>query len=75
MSKVFSKEVTESGKVYALDPKTEFIKVLRKETQGTNIETIERGITKPTRITQSSVDLIYLSAVIHRFRISKGKVS
>ena len=67
MSKVFSKEVTESGKVHALDPKTEFIEDLRKETQGTNIETIEGDITKPTRITQSSVDLVYLSAVIHRF--------
>ena len=67
MSKVFSKEVTESGKVYALDPKTEFIEVLRKETQGTNIETIEGDITKPTRISPSSVDLIYLSGVIHRF--------
>ena len=67
MSKVFSKEVTESGKVYALDPKTEFIEVLKKETQGTNIETIEGDITKPTQINQSSIDLIYLSAVIHRF--------
>ncbi len=67
MSKVFSKEVTESGKVYALDPNTEFIEVLRKKTQGTNIETIEGDITKPTQINQSSVDLIYLSAVIHRF--------
>jgi len=41
MSKVFSKEVTESGKVYALDPDTESIEVLRKETQGTNIQAIE----------------------------------
>lgn len=67
MSKIFSKEVTESGKVYALDPNTEFIEVLRKKTKGTNIETIEGDITKPTQINQSSVDLIYLSAVIHRF--------
>jgi len=67
MSKIFSKEVTESGKVYALDPNTEFIEVLRKKTQGTNIETIEGDITKPTQINHSSVDLIYLSAVIHRF--------
>jgi len=67
MSKVFSKEVTESGKVYALDPNTEFIEVLRKETQGTNIEAMEGDITKPTQINRSSVDLIYLSAVIHRF--------
>jgi ubiquinone/menaquinone biosynthesis C-methylase UbiE len=67
MSKAFSKEVTESGKVYALDLNTEFIELLRKETQGTNIETIEGDITKPTQINQSSVDLIYLSGVIHRF--------
>ena len=67
MSKVFSKEVTDSGKMYALDPNTEFIEVLRKETQGTNIETIVGNITKPTQIGQSSVDLIYLSGVIHRF--------
>ena len=67
MSKVFSKKVTESGKVYALDPNTEFIEVLRKDTQGTNIEAMEGDITKPTQINQSSIDLIYLSAVIHRF--------
>ena len=67
MSKVFSKGVAESGKVYAVDSNTEFVEVLRKETQGTNIEAIEGDITKPTQIDQSSVDLIYLSAVIHRF--------
>jgi len=67
MSKIFSKGVAESGKVYAVDSNTEFVEVLRKETQGTNIEAIEGDITKPTQIDQSSVDLIYLSAVIHRF--------
>ena len=67
MSKVFSTEVTESGKVYALDSNTEFIEILRKETQGTNIEAIEGDITKPIQLNQLSVDLIYLSAVIHRF--------
>ena len=44
MSKVFSKGVAESGKVYAVDSNTEFIEVLRKETQGTNIEAIEGDI-------------------------------
>jgi ubiquinone/menaquinone biosynthesis C-methylase UbiE len=67
MSKVFSKKVGPSGKVYAIDPDTESIEVLRKETQGTNIEAIEGDITKPTRLNQSSVDLIYLSTVIHGF--------
>jgi ubiquinone/menaquinone biosynthesis C-methylase UbiE len=67
MSKVFSKKVGPSGKVYAIDPDTESIEVLRKETQGTNIEAIEGDITKPTWLNQSSVDLIYLSTVIHGF--------
>lgn len=67
MSKLFSKRVGPSGKVYALDPDTHSIKVLRDETQGTNIETIEGDITKPTLVKESSVDLIYISAVIHAF--------
>ncbi len=67
MSKLFSKEITESGKVYALDPDKHFIKVLKNETQGTNIETIEGDITRPTQLDESSVDLIYLSTVIHGF--------
>jgi ubiquinone/menaquinone biosynthesis C-methylase UbiE len=67
MSKVFSKEVTHLGKVYALDPDPESIEVLRKETQGTNIEAIEGDITKPTEFNQSSMDLIYLSTVFHGF--------
>lgn len=67
MSKAFSKKVGKSGKVYALDPDRESIEVLRKETQGTNIEAIEGDITKPTRLNQSSVDIIYLSTVIHGF--------
>jgi ubiquinone/menaquinone biosynthesis C-methylase UbiE len=67
MSKAFSKKVGKSGKVYALDHDVNFIEVLRNETQGTNIEAIEADITKPTTLNQSSVDLIYLSTVIHTF--------
>lgn len=67
MSKVFLKKVGKSGKVYALDPDTESIEILRKETQGTNIEAIEGDITRPTQLNQSSVDLIFISTVIHGF--------
>jgi ubiquinone/menaquinone biosynthesis C-methylase UbiE len=67
MSKVFSKAVGPSGKVYALDPDTYFIAVLKKETQDTNIEAMEEDITRPTPLDASSVDLIYLSTVIHAF--------
>jgi ubiquinone/menaquinone biosynthesis C-methylase UbiE len=67
MSKLFAEEVTQSGKVYALDRDTCFLNVLRDETQGTNIETIEGDITKKTPLKASSVDLIYISTVIHVF--------
>jgi ubiquinone/menaquinone biosynthesis C-methylase UbiE len=67
MSKVFSNEVTRSGKVFALDPDKYVIDVLKKETQGTNIETIKGDITKPTPLEPSSVDFIYVSAVVHGF--------
>ncbi len=67
MAKIFAKKVTPAGKVYALDPDADAIEVLRKETQGTNIEALEGDVTQPIAIESSSVDLIYLSAVIHGF--------
>ena len=73
MSKIFSKKVGQSGKVYALDPDPESIEILRKETQGTNIEALEGDITKPTPLHQASVDLLYISTVIHGFSIQNMK--
>ena len=67
MSKAFSSKVTPSGKVYALDPNRNSIEVLKNETQGTNIETIEGDVTRRTQLNDSSVDLIYLSTVFHGF--------
>lgn len=67
MSKLFSSEVTLSGKVYALDQDKYFIKILKNETQGTNIEAVVGDISRPTRLSKSSVDLIYISTVIHAF--------
>jgi ubiquinone/menaquinone biosynthesis C-methylase UbiE len=67
MSKLFSDVITQFGKVYALDPDKYFSKILKKETQGTNIAVIEGDITKPTQFKQSSIDLIYISMVIHCF--------
>jgi len=67
MSKVFSDEVGHSGKVYALDPDQYMINALAKETRGTNIEAIAGDITKETPIKEFSVDLVYLSTVIHGF--------
>ena len=56
-----------TGRVYALDPDSDAIETLRKETRGSNIETIEADITKETPIEESSIDLIYLSTVFHGF--------
>jgi ubiquinone/menaquinone biosynthesis C-methylase UbiE len=67
MSKAFSKALNHTGKVYALDPDRETIAMLKEETRGTNIETIEADITGTTPIEESSVDLIYISAVFHGF--------
>ncbi len=67
MSRIFSKAVGQSGKVYALDPDKHFIELLTEETQGTNIEAITGDITRPTRFDESSLDLIYISTVLHIF--------
>jgi ubiquinone/menaquinone biosynthesis C-methylase UbiE len=67
MAKLFSKEVSQSGKVYALDLNPYFIEILKNEVEGTNIETIEGDITKPTQLKASSIDIIYLSTVFHIF--------
>lgn len=67
MSKIFSEKAGPSGKVYALDKDKYFLKILEQETPGSNIDTIEGDITKQTGIEESSVDLIYISTVIHSF--------
>ena len=72
MSKEFSKLLNNTGKVYALDPDKAALEILKQETKGTNIETIEGNITKRTQIKGSSVDLIYLSTVFHGF--SEGEI-
>jgi ubiquinone/menaquinone biosynthesis C-methylase UbiE len=67
MSKEFSRLVGNSGKVYALDPDDSAIKILAEETKGTNITPILGDITKITALENSSIDLIYLSTVLHGF--------
>lgn len=67
MAKIFSEKVTQSGKVYALDNDADAIEVLRKETRGSNIETMVGDLTEPIRLDQASVDLIYISTVLHGF--------
>jgi len=67
MAKEFAKLTGATGMVYALDPDAVSIDILKTETLGINIEAFVGDITKETRLTASSIDLIYLSTVIHGF--------
>ncbi|WP_319407485.1 methyltransferase domain-containing protein [uncultured Desulfosarcina sp.] len=67
MSKRFSNQVAPSGKVYAIDRDQYFIKSLHNETRETHIVAMQADITGPTLLNESSVDIIYISTVVHIF--------
>jgi len=67
MSKEFSKLTGELGKVYALDPDAISIDALKAETLNTNIEAFVGDITEQIDLGASSLDLVYVSTVIHGF--------
>lgn len=67
MAREFSHLVGTGGKVYALDPDETAIAILRDETESTNIEAMVGDITTDTGLSESTIDLIYLSTVFHIF--------
>lgn len=67
MAKAFSDRISPSGKVYALDEDTHFINILKTEMQDTNLEAMDVDITGPLPLDLDSMDLIYISTVIHGF--------
>ncbi len=67
MAKEFARLTGVTGKVYALDPDSISIESLKAEIVGTNIEAFVADITLETKLEASSIDLIYLSTVIHGF--------
>lgn len=67
MSMLFSKKVGLSGMVYALDRDRFFLNALEREMEAVNIEVMEGDITRPTLLRESSLDLVYISTVIHIF--------
>lgn len=71
MAKLFSREVEGEGRVFALDPDAQAIDILAEETRGGNITAVRGDITRPTPIEAASLDLIYLSTVIHAFSNEK----
>ena len=72
MSKEFSRLLKNTGKVYALDPDDNAIEVLAESTKDSNITPISGDITTTTTLQSASIDLIYLSTVLHGF--SKSEV-
>jgi len=71
MSKEFVKLTGQAGKVYALDPDKDAIDALCAETSGTIIEPFVGDITEETKLPASSIDLIYVSTVVHGFSRSE----
>jgi ubiquinone/menaquinone biosynthesis C-methylase UbiE len=67
MAKEFDKLVGERGKVYALDPDTASIEKLQSETKDRIIDPFVGDITRKTKLQASSIDLIYVSTVLHGF--------
>jgi ubiquinone/menaquinone biosynthesis C-methylase UbiE len=67
MSKIFAHVTTPSGKVYALDIDKNFINTLKNNIQQNKLEVIEGDITKTTSLETASIDLVYISTVIHTF--------
>ncbi|NLI31196.1 MAG: class I SAM-dependent methyltransferase [Deltaproteobacteria bacterium] len=67
MAKEFARLTGKTGKVYALDTDSTSIEVLKSETEGTTIEPFVGDITEETRLSASSIDLIYVATVIHGF--------
>jgi ubiquinone/menaquinone biosynthesis C-methylase UbiE len=67
MAKEFAKLTGKTGKVYALDSDIRLIEILKGETEGTIIEPFVGDITEETKLAASSIDLIYMSTVIHGF--------
>jgi ubiquinone/menaquinone biosynthesis C-methylase UbiE len=67
MSKEFSNLVGENGQVYAIDKFENSIDQLKTETANSNIKVILGDLAQPTDLSDSSIDLIYLSMVYHGF--------
>lgn len=67
MAKAFAKRLGNSGKVFAVDPDEKAIAHLQNEIGSLPIEAMAADITRPLAIDALSVNLIYLSTVLHGF--------
>jgi len=67
MARAFSERLGNTGQIYALDPDESAIAVLRESTRGTNISPLVGDITVTTQIPSATLDLVYISTVLHGF--------
>jgi SAM-dependent methyltransferase len=67
MAKEFAELTGEAGVVYALDPHAPSIETLKSVTVGKNIRAFVGKISEETKLPSSSIDLIYVSTVLHGF--------
>ena len=71
MSKEFAALVNPGGKVYAIDPDEDAMETLQAQTKGSNIIPQVGDITKTIELKDSTLDLIYVSTVLHGFSRSQ----
>ena len=67
MAKEFAKLTKESGKVYAMDTDNTSIEALLATLESNTIEAFTGDITSKTKLAPASVDLVYISTVLHGF--------
>ncbi len=67
MSKLFAERVAPCGKVFAMDTESYFIETLQNETGHPNLHAMLSDITTSTELDTCSVDVIYISTVLHSF--------
>lgn len=67
MSLIFEELVGDSGKVYAIDPDKNAIENLQSNISSEILILMEGDITKKNNLEASSIDLVYISNVIHGF--------
>ena len=67
MSRAFAEKVGPSGKVFALDRDPHFVRRVGEEIAAANVEPVLADITAPGPIPDGTVDLIFISTVIHAF--------
>lgn len=67
MAKAFAQLTGESGKVYAMDVDEASIQALRSAPGAHTIEAFTGDISSVTKLASSSIDLVYLSTVLHGF--------